>query len=455
VEPSSAVGSRLGLVTLDDDLARSVRDGAAKLGWSLEHARSPEDAARLVKATTYDAKVIDYAATALLPAAFRNAHLILGGQPDSLVLLYGGKKLEGSSAKQKRVVFAQGAVDLLMAELARVLPEARERDAADVLLGNSNEIRTVREQIRHLARFGDVPVLILGETGTGKELAAEAIHQLSGSTTPMMAVNCAAIPENLVESELFGHEAGSYTGAKVARTGLLEAAMDGTMFFDEVGEMPLVLQPKLLRALEQRKFRRIGSNKDIALRARIVSATNRSLDGGSLRADIRFRLAGFTIRLPPLRGRAGDLEILASSFLRQFADRHALGPVWFTGPAMTRLYSHTWPGNVRELRQVVHHAAIVAMGEAIGEEAVAAALAQSEPPISEIEPSSAMVSDAVIRVPRPASPGIASATPLRDVEREVVMDAWREAGGNISKASKHLGIARSTLRERLRKYGAR
>ncbi len=453
MEPSSGVGSRLGVVTLDDALARTLRDAAGRLGWSVEHARSPEEAARLVKTTTFDAKVIDYTATALLPAAFRNAHIILGGQADNLVLLYGGKRLEGSSARQKRAVFPHGAVEMLLEELARVLPQARERDAADVLLGNSNEIRTVREQIRHLARFGDVPVLILGETGTGKELAAEAIHQLTGSTTPMMAVNCAAIPENLVESELFGHEAGSYTGAKAARMGLLEAAMDGTMFFDEVGEMPLVLQPKLLRALEQRKFRRIGANRDIALRARIVSATNRSIEGGTLRADIRYRLAGFTIRLPPLRGRAGDLEILASSFLRQFAERHALGPLWFTGPAMARLYAHTWPGNVRELKQVVQHAAIVAMGEAIGEESVAAALLQSAG--EDTPASSAGVPDAMVRVPRAPTPGIASATPLRDVEREAVMEAWREAGGNVSKTSKLLGIARSTLRERLRKYGAR
>lgn len=224
----------------------------------------------------------------------------------------------------------------------------------------------MREQVRAVAPYRDVPVLILGETGTGKELVAEAVHRVSdGANRPFIALNCAAIPEHLLESELFGHEAGAYTGARGARVGLLEAAGNGTVFFDEIGEMPLPIQAKLLRVLETRTFRRLGSNRDIKLHARVVSATNRKLSGksdGHLRPDLLYRLAGFTISLPSLRERSSDIAELAESFLRSFGDRHARRQLRFSEPALALLMRHRWHGNVRELRAVVEHVAILAVG---------------------------------------------------------------------------------------------
>ncbi|HTU63775.1 MAG TPA: sigma 54-interacting transcriptional regulator, partial [Polyangiales bacterium] len=180
------------------------------------------------------------------------------------------------------------------------LASATREDAASNVLGETPGIRTVREQIRTVARFRDLPVMIMGETGTGKELIAQAIHALSDNHGPFVPVNCSAIPEALFESELFGHEAGAFTGARGARAGLFETAGSGTLLLDELGEMPSLLQPKLLRAIEARTFRRIGGNKDLPFRARIVSATHRKIGGKDslVRSDLYYRLAGFTITTP-------------------------------------------------------------------------------------------------------------------------------------------------------------
>jgi DNA-binding NtrC family response regulator len=321
------------------------------------------------------------------------------------------------------------------------------RDAADEILGSAPAIRLVRRQIRRIARYPDVAVMILGETGTGKELVARAIHDLTAAGDPYVALNCAAISESLFESELFGHERGAYTGAHAAHAGLLEQAGQGTVFLDEVGEMPAHLQPKLLRALETRTFRRVGGNRDIPLRARIVSATNRSLSRQKhdvLRSDLMFRLAGFTVLLQPLRDRLSDLPVLAQKFLRDFLSRHARSrPMGFTSAALTELHQHSWAGNVRELRGVVEQAAILASGALIEACDVGACLNEWQ-----------CVKDGAA-----ASPVLAASVPdsrsLDEVQRDVVLRTVERFQGNLTKAAHELGIARSTLRHRLRRYGRR
>jgi DNA-binding NtrC family response regulator len=320
------------------------------------------------------------------------------------------------------------------------------RDSVDQVLGRSSAITLVREQIRSVAEFSDVPVLILGETGTGKERVARALHEATfGAEVPFVAINCAAIPESLLESELFGHEAGAYTGARGVKIGLFESAGEGTIFLDEIGEMATSLQPKLLRVLESREFRRLGSNRTLKLRARVVSATNRNpwvANSGELRADLAYRLAGFTIRLPPLRERTNDVELLTAHFLESFRERYGTIGIAVSDAAMELLSAHDWPGNVRQLRAVVEHACIVCRGGCIGPGDIRAALGTHATP----DPCSPPADPGV---PEPQTPG--GSGRLRDIERELILKTLEATGGNVSRSAKKLGIPRSTLRSKLKR----
>jgi DNA-binding NtrC family response regulator len=322
--------------------------------------------------------------------------------------------------------------------------ERPKTDRADdeLLLGDSRPMRVVREQIAKVAAFPDVSVMILGETGTGKELVAESIHRRTNATERLVPVNCSAVPESLFESELFGHEAGAFTGARGRRAGLFEAAGRGTLFLDEVGDLPASLQPKLLRALESRTFRRVGASTDESFHARVVSATNRCNVGsgaGDIRPELYFRLTGFTILVPPLRERAEDIEALARHFAEAFGARHGRGGA-ISSAALAALSGHAWPGNVRELKSVVEHAAVLASGAGI--EPAHVKIAMSERAAIAAGASGAMETAA----PR--------GTELRDVEKDVVLGAY-EASESLAEAARRLGIARSTLREKLRRYGVR
>jgi transcriptional regulator with GAF, ATPase, and Fis domain len=263
-----------------------------------------------------------------------------------------------------------------------------------------------------------------------------------------VAVNCAAIPATLFESELFGHEAGSFTGAKGARPGLFEAAADGTLFLDEVGELPSDLQPKLLRALETRQFRRVGGTRPLPLSARIVSATNRGLNGvrdSTLRLDLHFRLAGFTIELPPLRDRLGDVELLARSFLEAFVRRNRTAPIRLSEEATDALGAHDWPGNVRELKAVVERSAIVARGDVIQAQHVYDALGRAVERVAHAEPANDCASTAN---------DTAGISGLRRIEKDLVLAVFEDSHKNLSLAARVLGVPRSTLRDKLRRYGA-
>jgi DNA-binding NtrC family response regulator len=329
-------------------------------------------------------------------------------------------------------------------------PALLETDPAARLLGETEAIRTLRDRIRRLGQFRDVPVLIEGRTGTGKELVAEAIHAATAPDQPFVSINCAAVPDDLFESELFGHEAGAFTSAKGGRAGLFEEAGQGTIFLDEIGEMRASLQPKLLRVLETREFRRVGGNRSRRLTARIVSATNRPLTGAPddpMRSDLYFRLAGYSIVTPPLHERTADIPILASCFLERFVTRYQLSAARITDAALDALVSHSWPGNVRELKVVVENAAMLAAPGAVDAPHVLHVLSMRAGRPRSVEPSRSGTLPLV-------APRANDAVSLPDLERELILGAFSKYTPNLSKTAKYLGIPRSTLRDRLRKFGA-
>jgi DNA-binding NtrC family response regulator len=362
----------------------------------------------------------------------------------------------------------------------RPCPEAfgptKVPDALLRLVGGSGPMVELREHVRRVAYFRDLSVLIQGPTGTGKELVAQAVHAVTCPEEPFVSVNCAAVPEHLFESELFGHEAGAFTNAKACHIGLLEEAGRGTLFLDEVGEMPIVLQTKLLRALEIRQFRRVGGNRTRILSARVVSATNRSLASElktSMRADLFYRLAGYTIPTPSLSQHLTDLPALAAHFLDDFARRHRFSAAVLSSHALEALLAHSWPGNVRELRAVVENASVLARGGTIGGFEVERALEARgalERPADSFLPSALEPPDApTLRAPRhePANDrvapephsrapsGVRRAESLPDMQRDVILRAFEESQHNLTQAARSIGIPRTTLRARLRKYGAR
>jgi DNA-binding NtrC family response regulator len=282
----------------------------------------------------------------------------------------------------------------------------------------------------------DVAVLVTGESGTGKELVARRLHARSQRAAgPFVAVNCAALPEALAESELFGHEKGAFTGADRQRRGRFEEAHGGTLFLDEIGELPAALQAKLLRVLEERTVRRLGGAADIPVDVRLVAATNRDLSAasaqGGFRQDLYFRLAVVPVHLPPLRERVGDIPVLARHLLSILAARHRVPVPELDGAALAALESYRWPGNVRELRNVLERALVVRGGALIRAEDLG--LPSAAAPAG--APEGAVSLDREVR------------------EREAILEALRRAGGNREEAARLLGVSVRTLYYRLRRFG--
>ena len=332
------------------------------------------------------------------------------------------------------------------ARTARARAEAFEEDLGREhdphgLEGGSEPMRRVLEQIRKVAPT-DATVLIVGESGTGKELVARALHTGSQRREKsFVTVSCAAIPEGLLESELFGHEKGSFTGAVRRKLGRFELAHEGTLFLDEVGELPASVQVKLLRVLQERRFERVGGEETVEVDVRLVSATNRDLPAmvkaGRFREDLYYRLDVVPIRLPALRERPGDVEELARYFLARAAPRLGRAVKGFEPEALDLLRRHSWPGNVRELENVVEQALVFAEGELV----TAAELPQT-----------------VRRAPAPAGltmpSGERSLTEtLEDIERQLILAAYEKAKGVKAETARLLGIKPSALYYKLEKYG--
>ena len=311
--------------------------------------------------------------------------------------------------------------------------QAADAEAAvrfDEIIGSTPRMREIFATVSLVAKT-DVTVLVQGESGTGKELVARAVHQKSRRRhAPFVPINCGAIPETLLESELFGHEKGAYTGAHVQRKGKLEQADNGTVFLDEIGEMSLPLQVKLLRFLQERQIERLGGKQLIAVDTRVIAATNKDLKveiaAGRFREDLYFRLSVVTVPLPPLRERGEDVGMLANVFLRQNCQQYRRR-LQFSPEALGAIAQYQWPGNIRELQNAIQRATILARGRAI-------------------EPSD-------LGIPPLAAPPRTSLREARNrVERQVVVDALIRTRGNISRAATELGISRPALHDLLDKH---
>jgi len=336
--------------------------------------------------------------------------------------------------------------------------EARRSAAFDAIIGEDPTLRTTLARAALVAPTG-VPVLVTGESGTGKELIARVLHELGPNPGgPFVAVNCGALPRELAESELFGHERGAFTGAAVRRVGWFEEASGGTLVLDEVGELPIDLQPKLLRVLETGRLRRVGGAGEIGVRVRVVAMTLRDLQADvsrrCFRDDLYYRLAGFCLRMPPLRERRGDIPLLAAHFLRELAgevgDRH------LDAAALSALTAAVFPGNVRELRNTIRRAAILAGQRGDGRIDVDA-LELPPGPAAAFRFAEGGEGDAPVPAPAPVPlPDDAiriAGRSFDEIEREVFQWALRQSAGSRRRAARALQIARSTFCDKVKRYG--
>ena len=316
----------------------------------------------------------------------------------------------------------------------RALQQRLGGEAFEAIIGSSPQMQAVFATIRKVAA-SDVPVLVVGESGTGKELVARALHQQSGRTAaPFVAINCSAIPETLLESELFGHEKGAFTGAHIQRKGRIESAQGGTLFLDEVGELPAPLQVKLLRFLQEYQIERIGGRETIPVDVRVVAATNvdlkQAMAAGRFREDLYYRLGVMTIPLPPLRERGADILLLAEALLQRYVVEKKPKVTGFSRQALTALQSYGWPGNVRELENRIKRAVLLTHGP--------------------------QVTPADLDLASPYSKYLAPGKGLREAreafEKDLIQRALAKNGGNISRTASELGVSRPTLHDLVTKY---
>ena len=319
--------------------------------------------------------------------------------------------------------------------------QLRDRGAFGELVGESETMKKVYNLIEQVAS-SSASVLITGESGTGKELAARTIHNLSPRrNAPFLAINCSAIPDTLMESELFGHEKGAFTGAVSRRHGCFELANTGTLLLDEIGEMPSLLQAKLLRVIEERVVHRLGSRKDIPVDVRILAATNRdpqeAVRDGTLREDLLYRLNVITIHMPPLADRMEDLPLLSQHLVTRLAAKHGRPSKFVSSAALDALRFHSWPGNVRELRNVIERAVVICSGEQIERHHFAP---------YPFEQRQRIRNEDTITFP--------VGTPLEVIERQMILRTLDKTGNNKTKAAELLGISLKTLHNKLNAYKA-
>ncbi|HYB43472.1 MAG TPA: sigma 54-interacting transcriptional regulator [Candidatus Methylomirabilis sp.] len=361
------------------------------------------------------------------------AHVALAVQHQRLA-----EERERAATAERRAQGLRRRLDSLREQLA-------ERFRFDQIVGRSSVLRQALDAAAKVAPM-ETTVLITGESGTGKELVALAIHHASPRAHgPFVAVNCAALPESLLESELFGHERGAFTGADRQKPGRFERASSGTLFLDEIGEMSPAVQAKLLRVLEEHEFERVGGTAALRADVRVIAATNRDLEQavnvGAFRADLYYRLNVFTVRLPPLRERADDVQLLAEHIAAEIAPSLGREAVAFSDDALAALSAHPWRGNVRELRNAVERALIVSEGDRVTASDLGLSLPEPGPGMPAVDAPP----------PPPASPDLPGT--LAEWERRQIVDALGRAEGKKARAARYLGLTRSQLYTRLKRHG--
>ncbi len=455
--PAVARPIEASILVIDDDQnhALTVADALAAEGYRTEVAPSGEEGLRRLDEQEFDVVVTDLymrdvSGLDVLDAARKK------DPPVEVVVITGHASIETAVEAMNRGALTYLAKPLNLNELRAVVRKALERamlerhaielerrlDARygfEAIIGTSPKMQRVFEIMRQAAPT-NATVLILGESGTGKELVAKTIHQNSPRRNhPFVALNCAALSEGILESELFGHEKGAFTGAIQQRKGRFEYAHKGTLLLDEVGDMPLATQIKLLRVLEEREIMRVGSNVPIKVDVRLIAATNQDLEEavrqGRFRQDLYFRLKVVTIQLPPLRERQGDIPLLIERFVEEFSQEHGKRVMGISLEARRILNAYAWPGNVRELRNAIEHMVVISKGPVLEAEDIPDYIRGAKPEPRGVE-------------------GLAGLS-LEDVERELIRHTLAFTQGNREAAAKMLGIGERTLYRKINKYGLR
>jgi DNA-binding NtrC family response regulator len=466
---------KLRLLIVDDEEASryGMRRALTTFGYSVSEADSAEAARILVKQQEPDLMLLDVNLPGMSGLEFLKELEESKDSADSsdangsgplviIITAHGSERMAVEAVKS-------GAYDYLskpfeLDDLRLVVKNAAETVAlrrenvslrsqlkGGALIGNSSGMQRVRAMIEKVAET-DATVLVRGESGTGKELVAREVHEKNSvrSQGPFVAVNCAALPSELIESELFGHEKGAFTGAAARRQGKFEQANGGTLFLDEIGDMSSNVQAKLLRALEERQIERLGGNETIPVDVRIVSATHRPLEqeiaAGNFRADLFYRLRVVTIDIPPLRERREDIPLLAETFTTAAAERYSLPLRQVGQSALRKLVDYDWPGNVRELKNTIERAAIMAEGE----ELRAQDLPDEITPGSQLEkPAAGADAEGGLSVPFTAD----FREDRREFERRYISRCLEHTQGNVTKAAEILGMHRQSLQHKLRQLG--
>ncbi|HKO53491.1 MAG TPA: sigma-54 dependent transcriptional regulator [Polyangiaceae bacterium] len=447
---------RLLLVDDEELFLRGLSRELSNLGWQVQTAEDHESALRALRQGEFDALVLDQQLPGpggvdllaeLQRVLARPVAVLLSGQ------LSVASTVRAIQAGASDVLEKPVSASELDARLRRLL-EARDALPSDVTTGGTNSelrkvlgetasMRAAREQMQTAARYPELCLTIVGESGTGKEQVAEAIHSLAASRGRYLPVSLAALPDHMMEVELFGSEAKE---GRERRAGLFELAGAGTLFFSELSEFPPHLHSKVIQVIETRTFRRMGGETDVPLKARVIVATRRRTASPEY-AELYERLGAFTILLPALRDRVPDIELIAGHVLGDAASRTGKAPLGLSEGALEVLLRHHWPGNVRELEIVIGEAAAEAEGALLSAEEIRSAIRDHGMP-SELDAINDSASGTF-----PTSGPVSE--PLRSLERRMITDAWRTSGRNLSAAARSLGLPRTTLRDRLKKYGLR
>jgi two-component system response regulator AtoC len=440
----------INILVVDDEepFRRLLNKELARKGYAVQVARDGAEAMRTLRENVFDVILLDVVMPGVDGLSLMKMLKEDSGAP-AIIVLTGKATVETAVDAMKHGAYDYLTKPYKLDELAIVIERAYEYRRLSVksklleqeliriespveFIGKSRQVQEILALIMKVAPT-DSPVFIQGESGTGKELIANTVwHFSTRKDAPFIALNCATLSENLIESEIFGHEKGAFTNAYQMKHGLVEVADKGTLFLDEIGEMPVALQPKFLRFLDSGEYRRVGGNKTLRVDVRMIAATNKDLSGliksGDFREDLYYRLNVINVAIPPLRERKEDIAELAEYFLIKYAKKLSKSIRGFTAGALELLMGYSWPGNVRELENVIERAVILCESDRLGAEDLSIASSSADAESGE----------------RPS---------LEEMEKNYILRVLKEANGNQSRASQLLGIDRKTLYLKLKKYG--